>query len=79
MDVTYIYSMDYTEPYLAHHGIKGQRWGVRRFQNVDGSYTSEGRKRHANMAIANYRGNSAMSTRYKAEKYKAKASARAII
>ena len=23
---------------LSHHGIKGQRWGVRRFQNEDGSY-----------------------------------------
>lgn len=22
--------------YLVHHGIKGQRWGVRRFQNKDG-------------------------------------------
>lgn len=32
---------DYT---LYHHGIKGQRWGIRRFQNKDGSYTSEGKK-----------------------------------
>lgn len=31
--------------YLAHHGIKGQRWGVRRFQNPDGSYTDLGKKR----------------------------------
>jgi hypothetical protein len=31
--------------YIAHHGIKGQKWGVRRFQNKDGSYTAEGRKR----------------------------------
>ena len=31
--------------YLAHHGIKGQKWGVRRFQNPDGSYTDEGRRR----------------------------------
>ena len=30
--------------YLAHHGVKGQRWGVRRFQNPDGSLT-EKRKR----------------------------------
>lgn len=31
--------------YLAHHGIKGQKWGVRRYQNSDGSYTDEGRRR----------------------------------
>lgn len=32
--------------YLAHHGIKGQKWGVRRFQNDDGSLTSAGKKRY---------------------------------
>ena len=32
--------------YLAHHGIKGQKWGVRRFQNPDGSYTSAGKERY---------------------------------
>lgn len=31
--------------YLAHHGIKGQKWGVRRFQNPDGSLTEAGKKR----------------------------------
>lgn len=30
---------------LCHHGIKGQKWGVRRFQNKDGTLTPEGRKR----------------------------------
>lgn len=32
--------------YLAHHGIKGQKWGVRRYQNSDGSYTEEGKRRY---------------------------------
>lgn len=30
---------------LYHHGIKGQRWGVRRFQNKDGTLTNMGRNR----------------------------------
>lgn len=30
---------------LYHHGIKGQRWGVRRYQNKDGSLTTAGKKR----------------------------------
>ena len=31
---------------LCHHGILGQRWGVRRFQNPDGSVTAAGAKRY---------------------------------
>ncbi len=30
---------------LVHHGIKGQRWGVRRYQNKDGSLTPLGKRR----------------------------------
>lgn len=32
--------------YIKHHGIKGQKWGVRRYQNKDGSLTDAGRKRY---------------------------------
>ena len=31
---------------LYHHGIKGQKWGVRRFQNKDGSLTPAGKRRY---------------------------------
>lgn len=31
--------------YLAHHGILGMKWGIRRFQNKDGTYTAAGKLR----------------------------------
>ena len=34
--------------YLAHHGIKGMKWGIRRFQRKDGSLTPAGKKRRVN-------------------------------
>ena len=34
--------------YLMHYGIKGQRWGIRRFQNEDGTLTAEGKSRYKN-------------------------------
>lgn len=36
--------MDVYSDYLAHYGVKGQKWGIRRYQNEDGSYTDLGRR-----------------------------------
>lgn len=35
---------------LEHHGIKGQRWYIRRYQNEDGTLTEEGKKRYLDYA-----------------------------
>lgn len=53
---------------LAHHGIKGQKWGVRRYQNYDGSLTPEGKERYTknnkvSMNLQNFASNKALSIR----------------
>ena len=40
------YAVPMTSDYIYHHGIIGQKWGVRRFQNSDGSLTSAGKERY---------------------------------
>lgn len=59
------------ESYLAHHGIKGMRWGVRRYQNADGSLTGAGQKRYGLIDKAKKAINESMETRrYRAERNK---------
>lgn len=41
-----MWSYNYSDE-LYHHGIKGQRWGIRRYQNKDGTLTPAGKKRVA--------------------------------
>ena len=45
MSVYYIAGFPVSDE-LYHHGIKGQKWGIRRYQNEDGTLTSEGKKRY---------------------------------
>lgn len=39
-------SMTDPDAYLEHYGIKGQKWGERRYQNPDGTWTTAGKERY---------------------------------
>lgn len=47
----YAHDLNYDAYYLEHHGIKGQKWGVRRFQNLDGTLTNAGKKHKTGSGI----------------------------
>ena len=55
---------------LYHHGIKGQKWGVRRWQNADGTFNEAGKKRYFNSdGTLNKKGQKMVSKQeYKAKK-----------
>lgn len=40
--------------FLTHHGIQGQRWGIRRFEDEDGHLTDAGQKRYAHFNTKEY-------------------------
>lgn len=42
----YIAGMSFDPNYLAHHGTKGMQWGVRRYQNADGTLTAAGKEHY---------------------------------
>ena len=61
---------------IEHHGIKGQKWGVRRYQNPDGTLTERGKKKklrtqHKRLASKDAK---AQKASMKANKAEAKAS-----
>ena len=44
--------------YLVHHGVRGQRWGIRRYQHEDGTRTLLGKKHEAQLEGYEYNGKS---------------------
>lgn len=47
--------MEYYNNTLAHHGINGMRWGVRRFENKYGTLTEAGKKRYHKGSDSSYK------------------------
>lgn len=58
---------------LMHYGVRGQKWGVRRYQNADGSLTKAGERRYG--SIENYKKVQDAKARKKAAKANARTSA----
>lgn len=55
---------------LYHWGIKGMKWGIRRFQNKDGSLTPAGRKRYGDDNDGSYGGGKTKTSKTKAKSTK---------
>ena len=51
------------DSYLQHYGIKGMKWGVRRFRNEDGTLTEAGKKRYGRDVERGYRDSSGALTK----------------
>lgn len=68
MDKNDILRMIDEREHLAHYGIKGQKWNVRRFQNEDGSLTEEGKRRYGNSVFISGTTKTSEDGEYKREK-----------
>ena len=61
----YISTEALRKDFIAHHGIKGQKWGVRRYRNEDGSLTEAGKKRYEKDSIKLERKYNAADKKYR--------------
>ena len=67
--IYYVSDVPYGQNELYHHGIKGMKWGVRRYQNPDGSLTVAGKARYnVGRAVGNV--GKAISSAYTAHRSK---------
>lgn len=62
-------SQSYYNTELYHHGVLGQKWGVRRYQNADGSLTAKGRRRYDYTQSESYKNASAGQKRLQTTQY----------
>lgn len=54
---------------LMHYGVPGMKWGVRRYQNADGSYTPAGRSRQLKNDYKSYGASSSFRNRHARDEY----------
>ena len=66
----YLYIGTDTSGGLAHHGVKGQKWGVRRYQNPDGTLTDAGKAKYAKFQAKSAKYDT-LSSRYSAKEARA--------